>query len=81
MLAIRELPERPGSLWYKTAPELFERHYRLKAAPELYDLSEDAGEKRNVAGRHPAIVKELEGAAGEFDRGVRRDKRGMVHLG
>jgi hypothetical protein len=27
--------------------------------PQLYDLSVDLGEQRNVAGEHPEVVKEL----------------------
>ena len=27
--------------------------------PQLYDLNEDLGEKRNVAAEHPAVVKDL----------------------
>ncbi|MCE7042845.1 hypothetical protein [Dyadobacter sp. CY312] len=28
-------------------------------APQLYDLKSDIGEKNNLAGKHPEIVKEL----------------------
>jgi arylsulfatase A-like enzyme len=30
-----------------------------KAGPELYNLAEDLGEKKNVAGEHPEVVKEM----------------------
>ena len=34
---------------------------RIAPEPQLYDLNEDVGEKRNVAAEHPEIVKELAG--------------------
>ena len=33
---------------------------RKKTSLELYDLSKDPGEKKNLAGSHPAMVKELD---------------------
>lgn len=78
VLPIRELPARPPSLWYKTNPELFERHYRLKLKPELYDLAADVGEKANLAEKFPAIVRELTQEAERYDRELQANKQGMV---
>ena len=39
--------------------------------PQLYDLSADLGERRNVAGEHPEVVREL---TARLDR-IRQDGR------
>lgn len=36
------------------------------AAPELYDLSQDASEKQNVAESHPDVVKDLQAQLADF---------------
>ena len=39
-------------------------------SPELYNLAEDAGESRNVAERHPEIVRRLTVMGGAFDGSI-----------
>jgi arylsulfatase A-like enzyme len=77
-LAIEEYPERPPSLWYQLQPDLFERHYRLLPASELYNLDDDIGETRNVAADHPEIVQRLTRVAESFDKALQPDKAAMV---
>jgi len=79
-LAIREYPERPPSLWYQGNDRLFHRHYRLMPHPELYDLSADIGETKNVAAQHPDLVKALTREAAQFDRRLQSDKRAMFFV-
>jgi arylsulfatase A-like enzyme len=80
VLRIRELPPRPPSLWYKTMPELFQRHYRLKPQPELYDLAADVGETTNVVERYPSIVEELTQQAARFDKELQANKQQMMNF-
>lgn len=40
--------------------KLVKKVTRKKISLELYDLSKDLGEKKNLAGSHPAMVKELD---------------------
>jgi arylsulfatase A len=68
---------RPYSLWYEHQPALFESQHRLLAAPELYDLENDVGEKRNVASEHPEIVARLTAQVHDFDRSLQGDRRAM----
>ena len=75
-----EPAEQSSSLWYLQNPELFERHHRLREAPELYDLGADQGETRNLASDRPEVVERLDGIARRFDEGMRRDKRRPVYL-
>ena len=75
-----EPPPQSSSLWYMHNPDLFERHHRLREQPELYDLEADAGETRDLASEHPAIVERLDGLARRFDEGMQRDKRPPVYL-
>ncbi len=77
-VAVDRRPEpRPASLWFDHQPRIFESQHRLLALPELYDLAEDAGEARNVAAEHPAVVARLTRIAGEFDAALQRDRRPM----
>lgn len=66
---------RPLSLWWEHLPDLFTTQHRVLAAPELYDLGSDPGEKENVAGRHPELVRRLAAVAGDFDAALQRDRR------
>lgn len=75
-----EPPERSASLWYLQNPELHERHHRLRAEPELYDLAADPAETRNLASSRPEIVQRLDSIARRFDEGMQRDKRRPVYL-
>lgn len=76
--AVDRRPEpRPTSLWYEHQPQLFATHHRLRAAPELYDLSRDEGEAHNVAAEHPEIVARLTRRLAEFDAQLQRDRREM----
>ena len=68
---------RPASLWWDHQPNVFENQHRLLAAPELYDLEADLGEKHNVAAAHPEIVARLTARVREFDAALQRDKRPM----
>lgn len=68
---------RPVSLWWEHLPTLFVTQHRVLAAPELYDLSADPGEKENLAERHPEIVSRLATRAREFDAALQRDRRPM----
>jgi len=77
-VAVERYPEpRPASLWYEHQPKLFETHHRLLAAPELYDLSRDVGETRNLAAENPALVARLTQRLAEFDAHLQRDRRAM----
>ncbi len=73
-------PEQSGSLWYLQNPTLFNRHHRLREAPELYDLESDVAETRNVASEHTEVVARLDGIARRFDEAMQRDKRRPVYL-
>ena len=66
---------RPPSLWWDHLPNLFDRQHRLLAAPELYDLEADIGEKNNVAAQHPEVVARLTAAVRDFDADLRRNRR------
>ncbi len=66
---------RPASLWWDNQPQLFDNQHRLLAAPELYDLEADLGEKNNVAAAHPEIVARLTARVREFDAALQRDPR------
>lgn len=68
---------RPASLRWEHQPNVFENQHRLLAAPELYDLAADLGEKNNVAAAHPEIVTRLTARGREFDAAPQRDKRPM----
>ena len=68
---------RPVSLWWEHLPAGFDNQHRLLAAPELYDLEADIGEKNNVASAHPEIVARLTARAREFDAALQREKRPM----
>lgn len=81
ILQIDEYPEEPTSLWYAMLDGLFERHYRLKAKPELYDLEADIGETTDVAAEHPEVVERLTAIADEFDTAMQADKRVLPMLG
>ncbi len=65
------------SLWWAHAPAAFDNQHRLLAAPELYDLERDPGEKTNVATQHPDVVTRLSARVREFDAGLQRDARPM----
>ncbi len=65
------------SIWWAHAPAAFDLQHRLLAAPELYDLGNDPGEKTNVAARHPEVVARLTRLVREFDAGLQRDARPM----
>ena len=77
-LQIDERPDKPPSLWYALSEGLFERHYRLLPAPELYNLDEDIGETTNVAEKHPDVVARLTQAARAFDAALQADKAEMI---
>jgi arylsulfatase A len=77
-LPVDSRPEpRPQSLWFEHQARVFETQHRLLAEPELYDLSADAGEARNVATEHPEVVARLTRAARAFDAALQRDRRPM----
>ena len=73
-----EYPPYPTSLWFVNNEKLFQAQHRLQAAPELYDLGQDIGEKNNVAGQFADVVRKLEKLAEEFDAGLQRDKQPPV---
>ena len=75
-----EPAQQNASLWYLQNPGLFERHHRMRDAPELYDLDADRAEARNVATEHPEVVERLDGIARTFDREMQADKRAPVYL-
>jgi arylsulfatase A-like enzyme len=78
LVAVDRRPEpRPPSLWWDHQPALFESQHRLLAAPELYDLAADPGERHNLAGAHPEIVARLTAAVQDFDAALQRDRRPM----
>ncbi|WP_414660577.1 sulfatase family protein [Horticoccus sp. 23ND18S-11] len=78
MLATDRRPDpRPASLWWDHQPNVFENQHRLLAAPELYDLESDLGEKQNVAAQHPDVVARLTASARAFDAALQRDSRPM----
>jgi len=66
---------RPPSLWWDHQPAVFANQHRLLAAPELYDLEADPGEKQNLAAAHPEVVARLAAAVRDFDAALQRDRR------
>ncbi len=68
---------RSASLWWSHQPAVFDNQHRLLAAPELYDLEADLGEKTNVAAQHPDVVARLAAQARAFDAALHRDQRPM----
>ena len=48
---------------------------RVKKKTELYDLKADISEKKNLADKHPEIVKRLSGLMEEFDRELKANAR------
>ncbi len=65
---IHELPEpRAASLWFDHLPAAFERQHRLWPDPTLYDLSQDIGERNDLAAEFPEVVERLLTAAARFD--------------
>ncbi len=68
---------RPVSLWWAHQPALFDAQHRLLAAPELYDLLADPGERSNLAAAHPEVVARLSRDLREFDAALQRDRRPM----
>ena len=80
-LQITERPQQvPPSLWYRVAPQTFERQYRLQPEPVLYNLSEDIAEQHNVAASHADIVTQLTAVARDFDRKLQADKQKPIYL-
>ena len=75
-----EPAQQTASLWYLQNPALFERHHRMRDAPELYDLDVDRAEAKNVATEQPDVVERLEGIARAFDREMQADRRPPVYL-
>ncbi|MCK4958700.1 MAG: hypothetical protein KAT00_04860, partial [Planctomycetes bacterium] len=47
----------------------------LGPKPALYDLESDIGEARNVAGKHPRIVKQLTQMAARADKELANNSR------
>lgn len=77
-VAVERRPEpRPASLWFDHLPHVFENQHRLLAKPQLYDLSRDVGETKDVAAEHPEIVARLTRHVSEFDAALQRDLRPM----
>ncbi len=76
-----ELPPHSASLWYLQNPELFERHHKLRATPELYDLEADPAETTDLASERSEIVERLSALARQFDERMQRDKRDPVNIG
>jgi arylsulfatase A len=75
-LSVDQRPEpRPASLWWDHQPKLFETQHRLLAEPELYDLSRDSGEMKNLAGLNLEVVERLTVIARQFDAALQRDLR------
>lgn len=80
-VAVEQRPEpRPASLWWDHQPRLFETQHRLLAQPELYDLSRDPGELKNVAALNMEVVERLTLYANQFDAALQRDRRPMVSV-
>jgi arylsulfatase A-like enzyme len=78
LLADVKPPEpRPASLWWEHQPRVFETQHRVLHAPELYDLTQDIGEKHNVAAANPAIVEELTRLTRDFDADLQGNRRPM----
>jgi len=48
---------------------------RVKKKTELYDLESDISEKKNLADKHPEIVKRLAGMMEEFDNELKANSR------
>jgi arylsulfatase A len=77
-LRTTQRPEpRPPSLWWDHQPRLFETQHRLLAEPELYDLSRDPGESKNVAAQNIEVIEQLTARAYQFDTALQRDRRPM----
>ena len=78
VLAVAKRPEpRPPSLWWDHQPRLFETQHRLLAEPELYDLSRDPAESKNVAAQNLEVLERLTVVAYQFDTALQRDARPM----
>jgi arylsulfatase A len=78
---VAQRPEpRPPSLWWDHQPRLFETQHRLLAAAELYDLSRDPTESKNVAVQNIEEVERLTAMAYQFDTALQRDRRPMQVL-
>jgi arylsulfatase A len=76
VVAVQKRPEpRPPSLWWDHQPQLFDTQHRLLEEPELYDLSRDPGETKNLASLNLEVVERLTLAARDFDVALQRDHR------
>ncbi|MFO7904244.1 MAG: sulfatase-like hydrolase/transferase [Pirellulaceae bacterium] len=49
--------------------------WKLFRNGRLYDLDEDIGESKNVAARHPEVVKRLQGYMDQFEAEIRKNAR------
>ena len=61
-----------------------EEQLSLEPNFELYDMAEDPGEAKNVAGQHPKIVQEMRRAYDEWFEDVRASRGfqpGLIHIG
>ena len=66
------LPRKERFMWRFTGqPE----NRNMLVPVQLYDLKNDIGEKNNVAGQHPDIVKCLLFAAEQFDKELKSNQR------
>ena len=69
------------TIMYTNRPQVMQKHFPLRDRAELYDLEADVGEKRDVAGEHPDVVKRLTKLAEEFDRKLKADRRNECVVG
>jgi arylsulfatase A-like enzyme len=49
--------------------------WKLFRSGELYHLGDDLGESRNVASKHPEMVRRLQGCLDEFEAEIREHSR------
>jgi arylsulfatase len=71
----KALPERMLVVQYGQVPKKGEccviwNQWRLVKGSELYDLKTDPGQKEDVAGKHPEVVKRMTGHYEEWWKGV-----------
>lgn len=69
---------RVGNWKYHRSRQTGRGEKRKTLPPELYDLSEDIGEKNNVAAEHPDVVEKIENRIKTWNPGVKPGRPGKL---
>jgi arylsulfatase A len=69
------------TIMYTNRLPVMQKHFPLRREPSLYDLETDLGETRDLAERHPDVVKRLTKQARTFDRRLQADRRPEANIG